>query len=93
MAIGKSNVSLKLNKLFLNFGSYKIIENGNLSKSYDEKEVANYEKWKYWYYSWFGYWNKRIHILYMDLTKKYIEINSDYRSQKFMETIKTKFKI
>ena len=81
MAIGKSNVSLKLNKLFLNFGSYKIIENGNLSKSYDEKEVANYMK------------NENIDIIVdlgigikeftsytMDLTKKYIEINSDYRS-------------
>ena len=81
MAIGKSNVSLKLNKLFLNFGSYKIIENGNLSKSYNEKEVANYMK------------NENIDIIVdlgigkkeftsytMDLTKKYIEINSDYRS-------------
>ena len=81
MAIGKSNVSLKLNKLFLNFGKYKIIENGNLSKSYDEKEVANYMK------------NENIDIIVdlgigkkeftsytMDLTKSYIEINSDYRS-------------
>ena len=81
MAIGKSNISLKLNKLFLNFGSYKIIENGNLSKSYDEKEVASYMK------------NENIDIIVdlgigkkefisytMDLTKKYIEINSDYRS-------------
>ncbi len=81
MAIGKSNVNIKLNKLILNFGSHKIIENGNLSKSYDEKEVANYMK------------NENIEILVdlgigkkeftaytMDFTKKYIEINSDYRT-------------
>ena len=81
MAIGKSNVNIKLNKLFLNFGSFKIIENGNLSKFYKEQEVANYMK------------NENIDIIVdlgtgkkgftsytMDLTKKYIEINSDYRS-------------
>ncbi len=81
MAIGKSNINIKLNKLFLGFGDYKIIENGNLSKSYDEKEVANYMK------------NENIDIIVdlgvgkkeftsytMDLTKKYIEINSDYRT-------------
>ena len=81
MAIGKSNVNIKLNKLILNFGSHKIIENGNLSKFYDEKEVANYMK------------NENIEILVdlgigkkeftaytMDFTKKYIEINSDYRT-------------
>ena len=81
MAIGKSNVNIKLNKFFLNFGSFKIIENGNLSKFYKEQEVANYMK------------NENIDIIVdlgigkkeftsytMDLTKKYIEINSDYRS-------------
>ena len=81
MAIGKSNVNIKLNKLFLSFGSFKIIENGNLSKFYKEQEVANYMK------------NENIDIIVdlgsgkkgftsytMDLTKKYIEINSDYRS-------------
>ena len=44
MAIGKSYVGIKINKLFLNFGMHKIIENGTLSKSYVEKEVANYMK-------------------------------------------------
>ena len=81
MAIGKSYVNIKLNKLNLNFGSHKIIENGNLSKFYQETEVASYMK------------NENIDILVdlgigkkeftaytMDLTKKYIEINSDYRS-------------
>ena len=81
MAIGKSYVNIKLNKLNLNFGPHKIIENGNLSKFYHENEVAGYMK------------NENIDILVdlgigkkeftaytMDLTKKYIEINSDYRS-------------
>ena len=44
MAIGKSKVNLKLNKLFLRFGNYKILENGQLSKLYKEDEVKNYMK-------------------------------------------------
>jgi len=44
MAIGKSKVNLNLNKLLIKFGSFKIIENGQLSKFYKEEEVANYMK-------------------------------------------------
>ena len=81
MAIGKSNVLINLEKLSIKFGELSIISNGKLSISYDETEVANYMK------------NDNIEIninissgskkfttYTMDLTKKYIEINSDYRS-------------
>ena len=81
MAIGKSKVNLKLNKLFLRFGNYKILENGQLSKLYKEDEVKNYMK------------NENIEInvdlsngkkdftaYTMDLTKDYIDINSNYRT-------------
>ena len=81
MAIGKSNVNINLNKLAIRFGSIKIIEKGILINSYNEYEVAEYMK------------NDKIDIIVdiftgnksftsftMDLTKKYIEINSDYRS-------------
>ena len=81
MAIGKSNVSLNPNKLSIKFGNISIIENGKLSTSYEEKNAANYMK------------EEKIDILInlnlgkkeftsytMDLTKKYIEINSDYRT-------------
>ena len=81
MAIGKSKVNLNLNKLLIKFGSFKIIENGQLSKFYKEEEVANYMK------------EERIEIIVdlnigkkeftaytMDLTKKYIDINMNYRT-------------
>jgi glutamate N-acetyltransferase/amino-acid N-acetyltransferase len=81
MAIGKSKVNLNLNKLLLKFGSFKIIENGQLSKLYKEEEVANYMK------------EERIEIIVdlnigkkeftaytMDLTKEYIDINMNYRT-------------
>jgi glutamate N-acetyltransferase/amino-acid N-acetyltransferase len=81
MAIGKSGVNIDLKKLSINFGHIKIIEKGQLIKNYKESDVADYMK------------NKSIDISInlkmglknftaytMDLTKKYIEINTDYRS-------------
>jgi glutamate N-acetyltransferase/amino-acid N-acetyltransferase len=81
MAIGKSNVDINLKKLSIQFGKIKIIEKGQLVKNYKESDVANYMK------------NQSIDISInlnmglknftaytMDLTKKYIEINADYRS-------------
>ena len=81
MAIGKSGVNIDLKKLLIKFGTIKIIEKGHLVKNYKESDVANYMK------------NKSIDISInlnmglknftaytMDLTKKYIEINADYRS-------------
>ena len=81
MAIGKSNINVSLNKLSIKFGKIQIIEKGQLSNSYNEKETAEYMK------------NEKIDLsidiatgkknftaFTMDLTKKYIEINSDYRS-------------
>ncbi len=81
MAIGKSKVNLNPSKLSIKFGNISIIENGKLSNMYEEKNAANYMK------------QEKIDILInlnlgkkeftsytMDLTKKYIEINSDYRT-------------
>ena len=42
MAIGKSKVKINLKKLNLNIGSHKIIENGKISPSYKESDVAEY---------------------------------------------------
>ena len=82
MAIGKANVDIKLNKLSIKLGTIKIVEKGQLSNSYIEDDAAVYMKEE-----------KKIDIIIdlnigkksftaytMDLTKKYIEINSDYRS-------------
>ena len=55
--------------------------NGNLSKSYDETKVKNYMKNSLIEISIdIGLGNKNFTAYTMDLTKRYIEINADYRS-------------
>ena len=81
MAIGKSQVQINTNKINISFGENKIVEKGELSKDYNEVELKEFMK------------NEKIDlkidlkmgskkfIAYtMDLTKKYIEINADYRT-------------
>ena len=81
MAIGKADVNLNPNKISIKLGDISIIENGKLLSSYSEDEAKNYMK------------GEKIDLLVslnigkkdftsytMDLTKKYIEINSDYRT-------------
>jgi len=81
MAIGKSGASVKLEKLSLHMGSIAILNKGNLDKNYNEDICSEYMK------------NENIEITVdlsigsknftaytMDLSKEYIEINSDYRS-------------
>ena len=81
MAIGKSGVDLDLSKLSLKFGDEKIIINGKLNEKYEENIAKEYMK---------NYaididvdistGKKKFTTYTMDLTKKYIEINADYRS-------------
>jgi len=81
MAIGKANVNINLNKLEIKFGTIKIIEKGQLSINYNEIEVAEYMKNDQIDLSIDLNMGKKNFSAYtMDLTKKYIEINSDYRS-------------
>ena len=81
MAIGKANVSINLKKLNLNIGEFKIIENGKISSSYNETEVAEYMKSSQIIINvQIGNGRKEFEVYTMDLTKKYIEINTDYRS-------------
>jgi glutamate N-acetyltransferase / amino-acid N-acetyltransferase len=81
MAIGKAGVVININKLSIKFGNLIIVQNGKLNPQYNEDEISNYMK------------NNDIEInvnissgsknfssYTMDFTKKYIEINSDYRS-------------
>ena len=81
MAIGKAGVTLHLDKLSVKFGEINIVQNGKLASNYNESETAEYMK------------NDTIDInidimsgsknftsYTMDFTKKYIEINADYRS-------------
>ena len=81
MAIGKADVDIKLNKLAINFGDIKVVEKGQLISSYEEIEVAEYMRGeKIDLTIDLGIGNKNFTAYNMDLTKKYIEINSDYRS-------------
>ena len=81
MAIGKAGVHLNFEKLSIKFGTITIVQNGKVNPNYKEEEAAEYMK------------NDSIDIFVnissgsknftaytMDLTKKYIEINADYRS-------------
>ena len=81
MAIGKSQVQINLNKINILLGENKIIERGELAKDYDEtilKETMKNEKIDLKIDLKMG--SKKFIAYTMDLTKKYVEINSDYRS-------------
>ena len=81
MAIGKSGQNINLEKLSIKFGNLSILNNGKLNNNYNEKDIADYMtsdtiEIEVSIYSG----SKNFTVYTMDLTKKYIEINSDYRS-------------
>ena len=81
MAIGKSGITIDLKKLSINFGNIKVINMGQLVNNYKESEVATYMKNETIDISINLYMGVKKFTAYtMDLTKKYIEINADYRS-------------
>ena len=82
MAIGKADVDIDINKLSIKLGSIKIIEKGQLSKTYIENDAAVYmrEEKKIDIIVDLNLGKKNFTAYTMDLTKKYIEINADYRS-------------
>jgi len=81
MAIGKSQAQIKMNKLAIKFGDIQIVHKGKLDKSYNESETIKYMKNSDIEINVsIGSGNKNFKAYTMDLTTKYIEINSDYRS-------------
>ena len=81
MAIGKSNVSINMEKLSIKFGNLFIVQNGKFNSNYSEDEASEYMKNDTIEISVdIGNGSKNFTVYTMDLTKKYIEINSDYRS-------------
>ena len=81
MAIGKAGVEFNVQKLSIKFGDLKIVTNGKLHEKYEENIVKEYMK----NYAIdieidIGAGKKSFTVYTMDLTKKYIEINADYRS-------------
>ena len=81
MAIGKSGVSLNLSKLNISFGDIKIIEKGELVENYSEESAKDFMKNENIDLNIdLNIGSKNFTAYTMDLTKKYIEINADYRS-------------
>ncbi len=81
MAVGKNDVDLNINLINLMIGNNRVLDKGQLSKNYSEENLKKYMK------------SDTINIILeinlgrknftcytMDLTKKYLEINSDYRT-------------
>jgi glutamate N-acetyltransferase/amino-acid N-acetyltransferase len=81
MAIGKSQATLKINRLAILFGKISIVKNGKIDPDYSEAKTAEYMKnTNIEINVEIGTGNKSFTAYTMDLTKKYIEINADYRS-------------
>jgi glutamate N-acetyltransferase/amino-acid N-acetyltransferase len=81
MAIGKSQATLKINSLAILFGKISIVKNGKIDPDYSEAKTAEYMKnTNIEINVKIGAGNKSFTAYTMDLTKKYIEINADYRS-------------
>jgi len=82
MAIGKADVDIKLNKLSIKLGLIEVVDKGQLSNSYIEDDAATYmrEEKKIDIIVNLNMGRKSFTAYTMDLTKKYIEINADYRS-------------
>jgi len=82
MAIGKANINININKLAIKIGPIKVIENGQLSTLYNEDDAGVYmrEEKKIDLIIDLNMGKKSFTAYTMDLTKKYIEINADYRS-------------
>jgi glutamate N-acetyltransferase/amino-acid N-acetyltransferase len=82
MAIGKTDVDIEEKKLSVKLGTIKIIEKGQISKTYIESDAAVYmrEEKKIDIIVDLNLGKKNFTAYTMDLTKKYIDINADYRS-------------
>ncbi len=81
MAIGKSGASVKDEKLSILMGQYIILNNGKLDKNYNENILSEYMKNENIEITVdLSIGNKYFTVYTMDLSKEYIEINSDYRS-------------
>jgi len=81
MAIGKAGPNINLKKLSIKFGDFKIVQDGKLYQSYNETKTSEYMKSNYIDLDIEIFTGKKNFTVYtMDFTKKYIDINADYRS-------------
>ena len=81
MAIGKAGIQINYDKLSIKFGNISVVHNGKLNPSYNEDEASEYMKSVSIDIDVdIASGSKNFKVYTMDLTKKYIEINGDYRS-------------
>ena len=81
MAIGKANVKLNIKKISILLGKIKIFENGEVYEDYKENDAKEYMRNnKIEINVNIGMGSKNFTAYTMDFSKKYLEINADYRS-------------
>ena len=81
MAIGKAGVIINFDRLSIKFGNLSIVQNGKLNANYNEGEASDYMKnGDIDINVDISNGSKSFTVYTMDLTKKYIDINADYRS-------------
>ena len=81
MAIGKANVKLNIKKISILLGKIKIFENGEVYEDYNENDAKEYMRNnKIEINVNIGMGSKNFTAYTMDFSKKYLEINADYRS-------------
>ena len=81
MAIGKAGIQFDIEKLTIKFGELTIIHSGKLSTNYTEEKGSEYMKNDNIEINVdIAGGSKNFTVYTMDLTQKYIEINTDYRS-------------
>ena len=81
MAIGKAGVQINFEKLSIKFANISVVQNGKLNPNYNENEVSDYMKGDSIDINIdISSGSKSFKVYNMDLTKKYVEINGEYRS-------------
>tara|TARA_Y100000817_G_C16845122_1_gene539718 strand:+ start:579 stop:1880 length:1302 start_codon:yes stop_codon:yes gene_type:complete len=81
MAAGKNDVEFNINSINLILGDYKVFEKGQIAKNYPEQNLKEYMKSESIKITLDINLGKKNFTCYtMDFTKKYLEINSNYRS-------------
>ena len=81
MAIGKAGIQINYEKLSIKFGNISVVHNGKLNSNYNEDEVSDYMKSDSIDISVdISSGSKSFKVYTMDLTKRYVEINGDYRT-------------
>ena len=81
MAIGKSGIIFDLEKLSIKFGEFNVIQGGKLHQNFNETIISDYMKnYKIDINIDISSGSKNFTAYTIDFTKRYIEINADYRS-------------